>query len=370
LLRLLGMARQAGANRVRLQEAGSLSGMGIVASYAFSLSTGMLHFGLIDLLRLIAMAVDAELPRIGIGEDDFAVFRRCVAGVATLFGEWRMCEPGHQFGQRRLVWIVALRAIGRGKGLFPVGLDQRGVFDVMAADAKRGNGFGQVVVELLLALFANFVGRVATVASHVQSGVTAALFGNVEALSVAGEAKIVLLIAGHGFQQLILIVGSVRVMAFDAVADGGRMDRPFQRGRVLIGVAGDAERLRRRGRELYPGDVFIDSDLMAGQATHRDCGVDELSLRFILVAFQAFGRIDVLVQRNGVNGGGGARHQQRDQSKESQDTENRNADTILCDSPREPDAMGEQLHTTSGWCECTKVAVSQKNCCELRRARN
>ena len=65
LIGLVGMAGQTSADRIRLQEAGRLAGMRIMASYAFSLSSGMLHLGLLDLFCLIAVAGSAERLRVG-----------------------------------------------------------------------------------------------------------------------------------------------------------------------------------------------------------------------------------------------------------------------------------------------------------------
>src|ERR1019366_6000711 len=99
---------------------------------------------------------------------------------------------------------------------------------------------------------------------------------------------------------------------------------------------------------------------MAAHAAHRDGGMDSLALRLILVAFEALGHIGVLIQRNGVNGGAGARKQQRHHGKEDQDINAESSAAVACDRLAEPDAMGEQSHTASKGCVCTKVTVSQK----------
>src|SRR5208282_2317261 len=106
-----------------------------------------------------------------------------------------MSESRHQLRQRRLVRIVALRTSSRSKGLPLVSLDEGCILDVVAINAKRGDGLRQVIVELLLALFANLVRRVAGVASHVESRVATAFLWNIRPLSVAGEAEIVFLVA-------------------------------------------------------------------------------------------------------------------------------------------------------------------------------
>ena len=66
LLGLIGMAGQAGAHRVRLEEAWSLAGVGVVAGDAFSLRSGMRHLGLINLLDLVAVAGRTKGSRIGV----------------------------------------------------------------------------------------------------------------------------------------------------------------------------------------------------------------------------------------------------------------------------------------------------------------
>ncbi len=68
-----------------------------------------------------------------------------------------------------------------------MGLNERFVFDVVAVDTECGHGLGQVIIELLLSLFPDFVRRVAGVAAHVQGSMAAAFFGDIHALVVAIE---------------------------------------------------------------------------------------------------------------------------------------------------------------------------------------
>ena len=141
--------------------------------------------------------------------------------------------------------------------------DQLFVFYVVASDAERGHGLGEVKVELLLPFFADFMRGVAGIASHIERGVSAAFLGDVRSLGVAGEAKIVFLIAGSRFEQLKFVVGGMGVVALDAVANRWRMNRTLQRGSVFIGMAGDAKRLRGGGRQLDASNVFVDANLVA-----------------------------------------------------------------------------------------------------------
>jgi hypothetical protein len=92
LVGLVGMAGQAGAHGIRLQEAWSAARMRIVAGDAFSLGSGMRHLGLVDLLNLIAVARGAKRSRVGVGQNNFAVFCRRVADFASLLGKRRMRE--------------------------------------------------------------------------------------------------------------------------------------------------------------------------------------------------------------------------------------------------------------------------------------
>ena len=197
---LIAMAGETGADRVRVQEARSLAAMRIVASDAFSQGPGMRHLGLLHLLGLIAVTRGTERPAVSVGQYNFAVFRGLVTDGATPVGKWRMHESLHQLGLRRLMRIVALRTGGRGKRLSLVGLDERGVLGVVAVEAERGDGFGQVIVKFLLALFSDFMDGVAGVASHVESGVAAAFFGDIQSLTVAIETEVFALRSRSGFQ--------------------------------------------------------------------------------------------------------------------------------------------------------------------------
>ena len=72
-----------------------------------------------------------------------------------------------------------------------------------------------------------------------------------------------------------------------------------------------------------------------------------LGLGFVLVALKTLGGVRVLVQRDGMNRGGGARRQQHRQANASQDVGSKPAATVVDDRFAEPDAMREQFHTVS-----------------------
>ena len=82
-------------------------------------------------------------------------------------------------------------------------------------------------------------------------------------------------------------------MAFNTVADGRRVNLAFNVGGLLVGVAAKAKGLRRGSGKLDASDVFGDADFVAALATHLNSRVDRFALTFILVTFQALGRIRV-----------------------------------------------------------------------------
>src|SRR5208283_475083 len=135
LLRLFTMATDASRNRVRLQEARRPSGVRVVAGNAFPLGARMLHLRFLDLLRLLAVASNAECLAVALREHHLAVLSCCMTGVATLALKRWMGELLHQLCLRRLVRIVALHAIGGGERLPLMCLDQACVLGIVAIDA-------------------------------------------------------------------------------------------------------------------------------------------------------------------------------------------------------------------------------------------
>ena len=297
----VGMAADADIHRIGLRQSRLCAGVGVMTIGAIAGRAGMLHLRLFDLFRLVGVAGNAKVLDVGLGQNHFAVFRRGMAGIATLVRERRMLELGHQLGCGGLMRIMALQAIRRGERLILVGLLQRGIFQVMAIGTKRRGSLRQVKLVFKRGLGAGLVRHVAGIASHVERGVTAAFFRNIQALGVAGEAEIVCFPAGGGLQQLELIVRGVRIVALQAVAHRRLVDISFDLGGVFVGVTGQAELVGSRRDQLDAGDVAIDPDLVATQAAHRDGGMDELTLALFAMAFKAFGGICFWVQRNRVN---------------------------------------------------------------------
>lgn len=115
---------------------------------------------------------------------------------------------------------MALDAIGGSERLILVGLLKALILGIMAIDAKRGRGFGQMKIELLLAAFAGLVGDVAGFTAHVEGRMAAAFFGDVEPRGVTAQTKIFFFAALGGLQELEFIVRLVRIVAFQTITPG------------------------------------------------------------------------------------------------------------------------------------------------------
>jgi hypothetical protein len=161
----------------------------------------MRHLRLLNLFRLIAVAGHTKRFHVGLRQNDFAVLGRGMAQVARLVGEWRMQELPHQLGRCRLMRIVATGAIRRGERLIVMRLLQAGVLHVVTIDAQRRSALGQMKIELSLPRFSGLMRGVAGVASHVEGGVAAAFFGDIQSLLVATQAQILPLVSRFGFNN-------------------------------------------------------------------------------------------------------------------------------------------------------------------------
>jgi len=144
-----------------------------------------------------------------------------------------------------------------------------------------------VIIEFRLALLTSLVGRVAGVASRVERCMPAAFFWNVQPLRVAFKTEVLALIARCRLEQLILVVRRVRAVAFQTIANGGRMDGTIDGSRVHVSMTRDAERLRRRRLQFNAGDVLVHPDFMATGAARGDCGMNELAFGFVFVTLDA-----------------------------------------------------------------------------------
>ena len=262
-LSLIAVACQADIDGVRLRQTRLSAGMGIVAIGTIARCTGMLHLRLLNRVGLVGVASHAQILRVCLRQDNFSVFGGSMARVTRFICKRRMQELPHQLRRRRLMRIVALRAICLLKWLIVVRLLQCRIFHVVTIDAQRWSGFSQMKIKLRLPHFADFMRRVAGVTAHVERGVTAALRRNVQALRVAIETKVRALVSRSRFQQLVFVVALMGIVALDAIAHRRRMHRAFQRRRIFLRMAGQAHGLRRRGDQLYARDVFVDANFVA-----------------------------------------------------------------------------------------------------------
>jgi hypothetical protein len=195
---------------------------------------------------------------------------------------------------------------------------------------------------------AGFVGYVTGVATHIEGGMTAALFRNVEAGLMATEAEVFFLISGGGFQELILVVAGVWIVASKAVANSGRMDRSLDVGCFLVSMAGDAEVGRGSGDEYNPRDIFIDSYLMAGQASGGHGGMYSLAFGFVLMTFKAFCGVGFGIKGHGMNGSVGARGYQGEEHYSKPEMARGFAESWSSGRFVKPDAMHDHSHTAMG----------------------
>ena len=177
----VGVAAEADADGVGLRQAGLVAGVRAVAVGAVARRAGMRHLGRVDQLGLVVVAGDAERLGVGLRQHDLSVFCRRVAGIAALRLERRMLELRHQLGRVRLMRIVALEAVGRGEGLVVVGLLQVCILGIVAIEAERRRGLGQMEAVFRGWLGAGFVGDVAGVAAHIERGVAASFLRDIQA---------------------------------------------------------------------------------------------------------------------------------------------------------------------------------------------
>jgi hypothetical protein len=131
--------------------------------------------------------------------------------------------------------------------------------------------------------------------------VPAAFLRDIEANPVTGQAEIALLIARSGLQQLKLVIGGMRIMALQAVANGRTVDSALELRCALVSVTRETQTGGRRGDQLYAGDIFVDPNFMTNVAAEGNCGVDRLAFRLVLVASEALCGIRVFVERYRMN---------------------------------------------------------------------
>ena len=159
--------------------------------------------------------------------------------------------------------IVALHAVGGGERLTLMRFLQVSILGIVAIEAERRRRFGQMELVVHGRFGAGFVGNVAGVTAHVERGMAAALLWRVHSGLVATEAEVLFFGAGHGLEELILVVADVGIVASEAVAHRGGMHGALDARSPLIVMAGEAKRKGRGGDQLDARNVFVYADLMA-----------------------------------------------------------------------------------------------------------
>src|SRR5579863_4571107 len=89
----------------------------------------------------------------------------------------------------------------------------------------------------------------------------------------------------------------MRIVAGQAIANGGRVNASFNLRGIFVAMASEAELVGSGGDQLDVSDIPVDPNLVATQATHRDCGMDRLAFGLILMASQTGCRIGFRIER-------------------------------------------------------------------------
>ena len=285
---LIGVTGETDVHCVRFEKSVSRACVRAVAIGAVSSGAWMLHFGGFDLLCLLRMTTHAQLANGRLDQYYFPVLGGSVTAFALHFLEGLVNKSLQQFGAGGLVRVVAAQAIRFLKWQVAVRLGQRGVRDIMAIQAQTGRRFREM--ENAVHLFAVLVARVATVATHVEGGVTTASGGNIQAGAVAGQAEIVFRCPGGCFEQDVLKVRTVGIVAGEAVAYRRTMDMPLNPGGILVLMTLQAQLDRRHRHQLDVRDVLaIHAHFVASCAAHSDGRVHCFAGGFGRVALETFG---------------------------------------------------------------------------------
>lgn len=78
------------------------------------------------------------------------------------------------------------------------------------------------------------------------------------------------------------------------------MNLPLDGGGILVGMAGNTQRLCGGGDQLHAGYIFVHAYLVTAQAPHGDRRVDCLTLGFVFVTLNARRGISLGVERDVV----------------------------------------------------------------------
>ncbi len=329
LLCLIRMARQANFHAVCFRQSRLIAGVRIVAIGAIAHRTGMLHFGRFDLFHNFVVAGAANGFHVFLRQHNLAAFRWRMAHLAGFIGKGRVQECLHQFRPLRFVRIVAGDTIGFFEWLILMRFGQLRVLRVVTIEAQRRTRLFQVLREFPVAARTSFVSFVTGVATHVQRDMAAAFFGSVCADGVAAQTEVFFDFTRSRLQQLIFVFAAVRIMALEAVANGGLVHDAVDLGGILVIVTVETKCCDRRCDQLDAGDVLIDADFMATRASSGHGRVHTFPFCFISMTFQALRSVRILVERYRMN-----IRKRKGRRKESQTEYHQPApESAICDSP-------------------------------------
>jgi hypothetical protein len=151
-----------------------------------------------------------------------------------------------------------------------MGLLQVRALGIVTVQTERRRRLRQVEIKLGLSNLSGLVRDVAGVTTHVQGGVSATFCRDIQSRVVAAQAEVLFLIARLGLQQLILIIGDVRVVALETVSHCRGMNFTFYVSGIFICVASKTQCIRSGRDQLDVCYVFDCADFMATGTTHGD----------------------------------------------------------------------------------------------------
>ena len=222
-----------------------------------------------------------------------------VARVACKRGMRKLLD---QLGPVRLVHVVAAETIRPFQRLSLVGVDNGICFYVMTLYTPRSRIFQLVKLRFERSRFSGLVYGMAGIASGIQGGVPTPLLRYIQTGGVTFQAKIFGLAARKGFQRVVLVRRHVRIMALRAVAHRRGMNRALAGNGLLVLMTLQAERPDRGSLQFDASDVPGDPDFMAGETTDGNGRMNGFPMRLLFVAFQAFGRVRIRIQRDRMLG--------------------------------------------------------------------
>lgn len=97
---------------------------------------------------------------------------------------------------------------------------------------------------------------------------------------------------------MVLVVRRMWIVAFQAIADGRKVNASLDFIGIFISMALDAKLYRGYCFEIYAGDIIVCTNLVTTQTAGCNCRMDGLPFLFIFVTLQALAAIDVLVKDN------------------------------------------------------------------------